>query len=44
MLMALLLAPATADPGSNLDTKNLVAWCIVPFDAAKRARPHAPRC
>jgi sugar phosphate isomerase/epimerase len=36
MLMALLLAPATADPGSNLDTKNLVAWCIVPFDAAKR--------
>lgn len=36
ILTVLLLAAANGEAGSNLDTKSLVAWCIVPFDAAKR--------
>ncbi len=31
-----MLAATTADSPPNLQTENLVAWCIVPFDAKKR--------
>lgn len=36
MLGLLLLAEVRADPLEMFATKNLTAWCIVPFDAAKR--------
>lgn len=35
VLMA-TLASSRADLPANLRTENLVAWCVVPFDAAKR--------
>jgi len=41
LLLPLLLFPslAAAEPPANFRRENLVAWCIVPFDAKKRT-PH----
>lgn len=36
LALGLTLAPCDAKPPSNFRTENLVAWCIVPFDAKKR--------
>lgn len=36
LLIAALILPAGAEEIENLKTENLVAWCIVPFDAKKR--------
>lgn len=36
VLCGLYLSTSAADVPENLQDENLVAWCIVPFDAAKR--------
>ena len=33
----LATAGSSKEPPENLRTENLVAWCIVPFDASKRS-------
>ena len=37
LLAATILSPPTSAAESVFDRKNLVAWCVVPFDATKRS-------